>query len=171
MICSGFLYLRQDPVSQADILLPAHSGVRHLSGVFRDLIGVSWPVELQRHRASAWAMVDLHFFNFIPQYLQLGCFLVGNIAFLIAWLIGLYTWVLVARIIIEMIQSFSRSFTPPKWFYMIAEPIFMITDPPVKLLRKVIPPLPLGNVRLDLSVLVLFFILTILQSLVRFLPF
>ena len=95
----------------------------------------------------------------------------GNIAFLIAWLIGLYTWVLVARIIIEMIQSFSRSFTPPKWFYMIAEPIFMITDPPVKLLRKVIPPLPMGNVRLDLSVLVLFFILTILQSLVRFLPF
>lgn len=90
----------------------------------------------------------------------------GNIAILIAWLIGIYTWVLVARIVIEMIQSFSRSFTPPKWFYYIAEPVFMITDPPVKLLRRVIPPLPLGNVRLDLSVLVLFFILSILRSVV-----
>ncbi|AGT05889.1 putative membrane protein [Corynebacterium glutamicum MB001] len=90
----------------------------------------------------------------------------GNIAILIAWLIGIYTWVLVARIVIEMIQSFSRSFTPPKWFYYIAEPVFMVTDPPVKLLRRVIPPLPLGNVRLDLSVLVLFFILSILRSVV-----
>lgn len=90
----------------------------------------------------------------------------GNIAILIAWLIGIYTWVLVARIVIEMIQSFSRSFTPPKWFYYIAEPVFMVTDPPVKLLRRVIPPLPLGNVRLDLSVLVLFFILSILRSIV-----
>ena len=98
--------------------------------------------------------------------LQLGCFLVGNIAILIAWLIGIYTWVLVARIVIEMIQSFSRSFAPPKWFYYIAEPVFMVTDPPVKLLRRVIPPLPLGNVRLDLSVLVLFFILSILRSVV-----
>lgn len=42
----------------------------------------------------------------------------------------------------------------------------MVTDPPVKLLRRVIPPLPLGNVRLDLSVLVLFFILSILRSVV-----
>ena len=90
----------------------------------------------------------------------------GNIAILIAWLIGIYTWVLVARIVIEMIQSFSRSFAPPKWFYYIAEPVFMVTDPLVKLLRRVIPPLPLGNVRLDLSVLVLFFILSILRSVV-----
>ena len=90
----------------------------------------------------------------------------GNIEILIAWLIGIYTWVLVARIVIEMIQSFSRSFAPPKWFYYIAEPVFMVTDPPVKLLRRVIPPLPLGNVRLDLSVLVLFFILSILRSVV-----
>ncbi|BAU96485.1 hypothetical protein N24_2223 [Corynebacterium suranareeae] len=91
----------------------------------------------------------------------------GNIALLIAWIIGIYTWVLVARIVIEMIQSFSRSFAPPKWFYFIAEPIFMVTDPPVKLLRRIIPPLPLGNVRLDLSVLVLFFILSILQQVIR----
>ncbi|MFP7364470.1 YggT family protein [Corynebacterium callunae] len=90
----------------------------------------------------------------------------GTIAYLIAWIISLYTWVLVARIVIEMIQSFSRSFAPPKWFFFIAEPIFLITDPPVKLLRRVIPPLPLGNVRLDISVLVLFFALSVLQRVI-----
>ena len=95
----------------------------------------------------------------------------GTIAFLISWIISNYTLVLIARIVIEMIQSFSRSFSPPKWFYVLAEPIFMVTDPPVKLLRRVIPPLPLGNIRLDISVIVLFFILSILGSLVRLLPF
>ncbi|WP_080794097.1 YggT family protein [Corynebacterium pacaense] len=90
----------------------------------------------------------------------------GTIAFLIAWIINLYMYVLIARIVIEMIQSFSRSFAPPKWFYVVAEPIFLITDPPVKALRRLIPPLPLGNVRLDVSVIILFFLLSILRVVV-----
>ncbi|NLZ57161.1 MAG: YggT family protein [Corynebacterium sp.] len=95
----------------------------------------------------------------------------GNIALLIAWIIDIYMFVLIARIVIEMIQSFSRSFSPPKWFYIIAEPIFAVTDPPVKLLRRIIPTMPLGNIRLDISVIVLFFILSILRALVTLLPF
>ncbi|WP_301200456.1 YggT family protein, partial [Corynebacterium stationis] len=47
-------------------------------------------------------------------------------------LLRLYTLVLIVRIIIEMIQSFSRQFNPPRWFMVIAEPLFVITDPPVK---------------------------------------
>ena len=95
----------------------------------------------------------------------------GIFATLIAWIISLYMYVLIARIVIEMIQSFSRSFSPPKWFYVIAEPIFMVTDPPVRLLRRIIPPLPLGNIRLDISVIVLFFGLSILRVLVTFIRF
>lgn len=70
--------------------------------------------------------------------------------------------ILIARLITEMIQAFSRSFSPPRWFMMVAEPVFMITDPPVRMLRRWIPPLRMGGVALDLSVLVLFFILQIL---------
>lgn len=95
----------------------------------------------------------------------------GTFAYLISWIINIYMYVLIARIVIEMIQSFSRSFSPPKWFYVVAEPIFMLTDPPVKMLRRVIPPLPLGNIRLDISVIVLFFILSILRIFVSFIPF
>ena len=47
---------------------------------------------------------------------------------------------------------------------MVGEIIFTITDPPVKLLRRVIPPMPMGGVQLDVSVLVLFFILMILRA-------
>ena len=78
-------------------------------------------------------------------------------------LLRLYTLVLIVRIIIEMIQSFSRNWRPQRWFTIIAEPMFVITDPPVKALRRLIPPLRMGNVGLDVSVLVLFFILQLLQ--------
>ena len=82
-------------------------------------------------------------------------------------LIRLYTLVLIVRIIIEMIQSFSRQFNPPRWFMVIAEPLFVITDPPVKALRRIVPPMQMGGVALDLSVLVLFIILQLLQLIVR----
>lgn len=89
--------------------------------------------------------------------------LLGTILYLV---LRLFTLILIARIVIEMIQSFSRNFQPPRWFIMVAEPLFVITDPPVKALRRVIPPLRLGNVALDLSVIVLFILLSILTSVV-----
>lgn len=82
-------------------------------------------------------------------------------------LVRIYTWVLIARIIIEMIQSFSRQFNPPRWFMVIAEPLFVITDPPVKALRRLIPPLQMGGVVLDVSVLVLFVLLSILTMILQ----
>ena len=82
-------------------------------------------------------------------------------------LVRIYTWVLIARIIIEMIQSFSRQFNPPRWFMVVAEPLLVITDPPVKALRRLIPPLQMGGVALDVSVLVLFVLLSILTMILR----
>mgnify|MGYP002724014857 FL=1 len=82
-------------------------------------------------------------------------------------LVRIYTWVLIARIIIEMIQSFSRQFNPPRWFMVVAEPLFVITDSPVKALRRLIPPLQMGGVALDVSVLVLFVLLSILTMILR----
>ena len=85
--------------------------------------------------------------------------------------VSLYSWILLARIVIEMIQSFSRQFNPPRWFMMVAEVLFVVTDPPVKALRKVIPPLQLGGIALDVSIIVLFLLLSILSQLIGWLFF
>ena len=82
---------------------------------------------------------------------------------LLILLIQIFTLILIFRIIVEMVQSFSQNWRPQRWFIMLAEPAFAITDPPVKGLRKLIPPLNMGGVALDVSVLVLFFGLQILQ--------
>lgn len=79
-------------------------------------------------------------------------------------LIGLYSLMVVIRIIVEMIQSFSKHFDPPRWFMVAAEYIFVATDPPVKALRRLIPPLQMGNgIGIDISVIALFLILMLLQ--------
>jgi YggT family protein len=44
---------------------------------------------------------------------------------------------------------------------VIAEIIYTITDPPLRALRKVIPPLKIGSVSIDLSFLVLFVLVNI----------
>lgn len=81
--------------------------------------------------------------------------------------VNLYSWILLARIVIEMIESFSRQFNPPRWFMMVAEVLFMLTDPPVKALRRVIPPLRLGGIALDVSIIVLFLALSILSQVIQ----
>lgn len=82
--------------------------------------------------------------------------------------LGLYSLLVVLRIIIEMVQSMSKRFDPPGWFMVVAEGLFVVTDPPVKFFRKLIPPLQMGNgVGIDVSVLALFFVLMVLRMLVR----
>lgn len=85
-------------------------------------------------------------------------------------IIQVFWYMLLARIVVEMIASFSRGWSPRGFFAVVLEMLFTITDPPVKALRRVIKPVRLGQISLDLSVLVLFLILMVLQivlSLIR----
>lgn len=62
---------------------------------------------------------------------------------------------LIARIVVEFIRSFSRDWQPRGVTVVILEVIMTVTDPPVKLLRRIIPQLTIGAVRLDFSIMVL----------------
>jgi YggT family protein len=70
-------------------------------------------------------------------------------AFFLFWLL------LIARIVVEFIRSFSRDWHPRGVTVVVLESIMTITDPPVKLLRRIIPQLTIGAVRLDFSIMVL----------------
>lgn len=62
---------------------------------------------------------------------------------------------LIARVVVEFIRSFSRDWQPKGATVVILELIMTVTDPPVKLLRRLIPQLTIGAVRFDLSIMVL----------------
>ncbi|MFV2197355.1 YggT family protein [Nocardiopsis sp. LOL_012] len=85
----------------------------------------------------------------------------------LVYALQLFIFVLIARVVLEMVQSFSRTWRPTGFVLVIAEIVYTITDPPLKLLRRFIKPVRLGSVALDLSVMVLFFIILILSSLLQ----
>ncbi len=72
-----------------------------------------------------------------------------GVALFIFWLL------LIARVVIEFVRSFSRDWHPRGLTVVILEVILSITDPPVNLLRRLIPQLNVGAVRFDLSIMVL----------------
>lgn len=62
---------------------------------------------------------------------------------------------LIARVVVEFIRSFSRDWRPKGFTVVVLEVILTLTDPPVKLLRRLIPQLTIGAIRFDLSIMVL----------------
>jgi YggT family protein len=62
---------------------------------------------------------------------------------------------LIARVVVEFVRSFSRDWRPRGLMVVVLEVIMTVTDPPVKLLRRIIPQLTIGAVRFDLSIMVL----------------
>jgi len=70
---------------------------------------------------------------------------------------------IIARLIVETTRSFARSWRPVGAAAIGLEVVFVVTDPPMKVLRRVIPPLRLGGISLDMSVLVLLIIVWILR--------
>lgn len=81
-------------------------------------------------------------------------------------LLYIFWFCLIGRVIVEFIRSFARDWHPKGLMVVVLEVLFSITDPPVKLLRKIIPPVRMGQVKLDLSILVLMLILFVLIAIV-----
>lgn len=58
------------------------------------------------------------------------------------------------RFIVDWVQVFARSWSPRGVLLLLLEVVYSITDPPIKALRRVVPPLRLGQVALDLSFII-----------------
>jgi YggT family protein len=78
---------------------------------------------------------------------------------------------LIARLVLDYVQMFARSWQPRGVMLVIAEVVYSVTDPPLRALRRVIPPLRLGGISLDLSFLVLSIAVVMSMSLVAWVFF
>lgn len=74
---------------------------------------------------------------------------------------------LIGRLVIDWIQVFARDWRPRGVVLVIAEAIYSATDPPLKLLRRLLPPLRIGSVQLDLAFIVLFLMVTLAMTLLK----
>lgn len=73
---------------------------------------------------------------------------------------------LLARFVIDWVMLLARSWRPSGFVAVLCEAVFSVTDPPLRAIRRVIPPLRMGGVALDLSPLVLLIALQIAMAVV-----
>ena len=78
------------------------------------------------------------------------------------FVVFLYFLVLIGRVVFDWIRIFAREWRPRGAVLLVAEPVYTLTEPPLRALRKVIPSLRVGGLSLDLSCMVLFFIVYLL---------
>nr|WP_206697575.1 YggT family protein [Microbacterium aquimaris] len=80
----------------------------------------------------------------------------------------IYVFVLLGRLVLEWIPVFNREWRPRGFSLVVAELVYTITDPPIRLFRRFIPPLRVGAVAIDfgfaLTMLVCFILLSVTRS-------
>ena len=81
--------------------------------------------------------------------------------------LALVQYLLVLRIVLDVVQSFARSWRPQGLVLVIASAVYTLTDPALRWLRSKIPPVNVGGIGLDVAFLVLFLAVVILKSVAR----
>ncbi|GLZ29750.1 YggT family protein [Lentzea sp. NBRC 105346] len=85
------------------------------------------------------------------------------ILFVLYYLLFSFWLLLTARVVVELVRSFAREWRPAGGVAVTLETIYTVTDPPVRLLRRLIPTVRIGGVGLDLSIIVLLLVVIILM--------
>lgn len=68
--------------------------------------------------------------------------------------IQIFILLMIVRLVVDLVMGFNPDWRPSGVFIVILEITYTITDPPLKLLRRFIPPLRMGRFALDLSFMV-----------------
>jgi YggT family protein len=90
--------------------------------------------------------------------------ILGSIFEGLLWFFLVFLWI---RFVFDWVQVFARSWAPRGWIVVLLELTYSITDPPIKFLRRFIPPFRIGSVALDVSFLLVLLLAYILLQVNR----
>jgi YggT family protein len=90
--------------------------------------------------------------------------LIGAIVEFVLWF---YIIFILVRLVAEWVQMFARSWRPSGPGLIALEVVYTATDPPIRTLRRLIPPLRIGAAQIDLSVLFVLLICYVLLTINR----
>ncbi|MDF2573464.1 MAG: hypothetical protein K0S05_376 [Agromyces sp.] len=66
-------------------------------------------------------------------------------------LLLIYFFVMWARFVLDLVRTFNRSWRPRGPWLVIVEAVYTVTDPLVRFFRRLVPPIRIGQVALDLG--------------------
>ncbi len=88
------------------------------------------------------------------------------VASAVYYVLLVFLLLLVFRLVMEYVFLLARSYKPTGVVAIALEVAYSVTDPPLNLLRRILPPLRIGQVNLDLGFIVLFIVVRILMGVV-----
>jgi YggT family protein len=97
--------------------------------------------------------------------------MLGVVIRVLLFVLNLFLATLICRLVLDWIQVLAREWRPRGPILVFAEGVYTVTDPPLKFLRRLIPPLSLGSIRLDLGFVVLFLAVSMTTRLLQPLAF
>ncbi len=95
----------------------------------------------------------------------------GPVAYILWLLLTIFWGLMLVRLVVDWVQVFARSWSPKGPVLLVLEVVYSATDPPIKFVRRFVPPLRLGSVMLDTSFLIVLVVIYLLRVLVLRLPF
>jgi YggT family protein len=88
------------------------------------------------------------------------------LAAIAVYVLYIFLALLILRLIISWVMAFARDWHPTGLVAAALELAFTVTDPPLRALRRVLPPLRLGSFSLDLAFIVVFVVTSALIKVV-----
>ena len=85
-----------------------------------------------------------------------------NVWGIVAGVLQIFILLLIANLIISWVMIFARDWEPKGVVLVLVEGVFAVTEPPLKLLRRFIPPLRIGGAAIDIAFIVLFIVVQLL---------
>ena len=82
----------------------------------------------------------------------------------LSWVLLAFFLMLVARFALSLIVMFAPQWHPKGPLLLLFELIYSVTDPFLRPLRRILPPIGAGGIRIDLSMLMLFVLVSLAMS-------
>ena len=88
------------------------------------------------------------------------------VATILWFALNIFVVIMWVRLVFDLIASFSRGWRPRGFWLLVAEFAYVVTDPPVKFVRRIIPPIRVGGFALDFAWTIVILIALILSYIV-----
>ena len=82
----------------------------------------------------------------------------------LSWVLLAFFLMLVARFVLSLIVMFAPQWHPKGPLLLLFELIYSVTDPFLRPLRRILPPIGAGGIRIDLSMLMLFVLVSLAMA-------
>jgi len=82
----------------------------------------------------------------------------------LSWVLLALFLMLVARFVLSLIVMFAPQWHPKGPLLLLFELIYSVTDPLLRPLRRILPPIGAGGIRIDLSMLMLFVLVSLAMA-------